>query len=202
MAGQHGFARNQCWNVEKKSEKSLKARLLHNIDTFEAWPHRFELIYDVELNSEQTISCRLTVKNLDDKKEPAFEFTALLHTYFNVGNIDSTKIIGLEGSKYLDKLNGMAEFYDHRREITISDEVDRNYLGTPSVLELICENGKFIVQKDNFPDIGMFLSLKFPINILIGLVLWNPWVEKSKSMIDFPDKDVISSFSVEIPCLH
>lgn len=170
MSGQHGFARTLPWSVKSLADNQAVLRLANNEATMKLWPHEFELEYEVTLNSE-SLDCRFTVRNCG---EQAFDFTALLHTYFAIGDISTVRIEGLQGLKYRDKLVDYQEFDESRPVIeNISCEVDRNYLSVPGEVLLQSANGKIVLSSD-FED----------------LVVWNPWIEKAKMMSDFEDEEV------------
>ena len=63
-------------------------------------PHAFKAVYTISLHGEK-LRTDLRVINTGDK---AFEFTAALHSYFEVLDIGVAKISGLSGLKYLDKV--------------------------------------------------------------------------------------------------
>jgi glucose-6-phosphate 1-epimerase len=170
MAGQHGFARTRKWTIGKLSESSAKMTLKHSEDSLKLWPFRFELEYEVSL-LQNSLICSFSVKNCDTI---SFDFTALLHTYFAIGNISSVRIEGLQGLRFRDKLHDFQEFSETRSIIdNINGEIDRNYLNVPGKVCLHSENAKIELSSD-FKD----------------LVVWNPWIEKSKAMADFDDAEV------------
>lgn len=170
MAGQHGFARTLPWTVKSFNGDRAVLSLSHSEHTMKLWPYEFALEFEVVLN-ESSLTCSFAVKNLG---KCAFDFTSLLHTYFAIGEISSVRIEGLQGLKYLDKLHDYQEFNEDRSVIdSINCEVDRNYLNVPGKVSLHSSNADFEICSD-FKD----------------LVVWNPWIEKSKSMSDFDDEEV------------
>lgn len=170
MAGQHGFARTRKWSIASQNESSVKLILTHSEETLKPWPYEFELDYEVTLK-ESSLICRFQVKNCGKE---AFDFTALLHTYFAIDDISSVRIEGLQGLPYRDKLQDYQEFTEERPVISkINCEVDRNYSNVPGKVLLHSENAQFEICSD-FKD----------------MVVWNPWIEKSKAMADFDDEEV------------
>lgn len=173
MSGQHGFARNQDWNIEKLGPDIAVCRLTHNDATLAVWPHRFSLTYTVKVVQGQLMTS-FEVENHNEAGDNNFDFTMLLHTYFNIGGIESVRVKGLEGIKYRDKLLGGQVSVEDCPNIKIEGEVDRAYIQTPNKLTLSSAMGKVEIHKEGLPD----------------AVLWNPWIGKSKSMTDFEDEEV------------
>lgn len=152
MAGQHGFARTIKWEAmtEGRSECSCTFKLEHSDSTMKAWPHKFTLLYTVSLQSGG-LHVKFQVINCDDH---GFSFTALLHTYFDIGSIDSVSIKGLHGLEYADKLKNNEKFIEERQIIDkINEEVDRNYFNVPAAIELAFSKGVFKIES-NFKDLG------------------------------------------------
>lgn len=176
MAGQHGFVRTLKWDVvtEGRTDSSCTFQLKHSDTTMKLWPHKFTLNYAVSIQSEG-LQVKFEVINCDNCD---FDFTALLHTYFNISSIGSVKIEGLRYLEYSDKLNCNRKFHEDRMIIeNFNEEVDRNYFNVPGKVKLSSSNANFEISS-NFKD----------------LVVWNPWIEKSKAMADFDDEEVIISF--------
>lgn len=169
MKGQHGFARSQWWQVEEQ-QYSIKARLTHTADTLAIWPHKFCLEYIASLGEDGSLSTRLSVVNTDS--EP-FEFTALLHTYFSIDDLQTLQLYNLKGLTFSDKLKGGERFTQHSDTVIFDCEVDRAYYQVPKELNIQSSKGHLVI-KHTFPD----------------AVVWNPWIEKSKTMADFGDEEV------------
>lgn len=154
MSGQHGFARTNKWTPldQNRTQSSCTFELNNNENTLKLWPHKFNLFYTVSLRSEG-LHVRFEVQNCD---ETDFQFTALLHTYFNVESIDSVKIEGLKGLQFSDKLKNNEKAMESRNLIeNINEEVDRNYFNVPVSIRMKCSTGEFLVQSD-FKDLGKF----------------------------------------------
>jgi D-hexose-6-phosphate mutarotase len=66
--------------------------------------------------------------------------------------------------------------------LEIDQEVDRVYLNSPPELLLSDSKGSIVIRKEGFKDV----------------VVWNPWVEKSKGMTDFEDLEYKSMICVEV----
>ena len=76
-----------------------------------------------------SLEITLGVLNTGDEE---FKFQSLLHTYFRVPDIDNVKIIGFNDRKYQDHLGDRNTGRpDNGEDMTISEEVDREYLDMP-----------------------------------------------------------------------
>ncbi len=170
MAGQHGFARTLSWTISvSEALDSAICRLTHSERTLELWPYRFELEYHVGFENG-SLKTELKVLNKD---EAEFCFTSLLHTYFKVQDLASVRVHGLNGVTFADKLFNGKTFREDRDLVTLSQEVDRNYLDFPGEVTLTHAAGKLRLVGNGFID----------------LVIWNPWIDKSKAMADFGDEE-------------
>lgn len=157
MSGQHGFARILKWNPlsENRTESSCTFALKDDENTLKFWPHKFLLLYTVSLTLEG-LHVRIEVQNCD---EFDFQFTALLHTYFNIQSIDSVTIVGLKNLKFSDKLKNNEIFTEFRDLIDgINEEVDRNYFNVPGPVQLKSLTGEFQIESD-FKDLGNLLCV-------------------------------------------
>ena len=152
MSGQHGFARTLKWEAlnGERTESTCTFQLKHSEATLKLWPHKFTLNYTVSLQTDG-VKVKFEVFNCD---ETDFEFTALLHTYFNICAIDSVKIEGLSQLDYADKLKNNQRFHEDRVVIeNINEEVDRNYFHVPGKVKLSSSNANFEISSD-FKDLG------------------------------------------------
>lgn len=178
---QHGFARNKRWTVVTKNQNnesvSLKLSLNDDEETRQLWNFKFELNYDICLK-KNALETAFSVINKDDHE---FDFTCLLHTYFKTNSINEFVLNGLEGLIYIDKVDSNTEKVEENNEITICSEVDRIYKSAPESVILDIDHDRIMVIKENFPD----------------LVVWNPWIEKSKKMVDFDDEEYKNMFCIE-----
>jgi glucose-6-phosphate 1-epimerase len=91
-----------------------------------------------------------------------------------VGNIEKTRVQGLDQVHYLDKTDSNLDKMQHG-EIVIVSETDRVYLDTGNVIEMEdpISHRRTCVTKENSRT----------------TVVWNPWVQKARSMSDFADDE-------------
>eukprot|EP00879_Flechtneria_rotunda_P025664 GHRR01027298.1.p2 GENE.GHRR01027298.1~~GHRR01027298.1.p2 ORF type:complete len:140 (+),score=53.72 GHRR01027298.1:578-997(+) len=110
-------------------------------------------------------------------------FTAALHTYYKISSTNQVIVEGLEGVTYTDSLAG-GQQVKQQGPVLFDREVDRIYLQAPDAAIKIVDKvtGAIVeVHKSNFPDV----------------VVWNPWVEKAKSMTDFGNEEYKEMLCIE-----
>lgn len=102
----HGFGRTRFWTRDADACDDAHARYV--MDSSEIDPAvltqfvgnpepRFHAVYDVEVG--RRLSMALTVTNEGDAP---FSYESALHTYLAVGDVTRTRVLGLEGTEYLD----------------------------------------------------------------------------------------------------
>ncbi len=177
----HGFARLRAWELESIQQQgpAITVTLTTRSDEFtkQWWPADFSLKHRVTFGDELVMSLEIT-----NTGTAPLTCEEAQHTYFTVGDIHQVRITGLDGIRYLDKVDGAKE-KQQQGPVTISGETDRVYLdicGT-SVIEDPAKKRKIIITKENSK----------------ATVVWNPWVAKSKAMPDFGDDEWPTMLCVE-----
>jgi len=176
---QHGFARTALWKVvvEEEIDKNsshIQLQLTSTEESLELWEHKFDVRLDIMVSSELTVT--FTVTNTDTK---SFEFTSALHSYFNVLDITNVSVEGLDKSTYIDSLSNKIAI--QKGNLSITEEVDRIYFNASKIIKLH-DASETIVLKQQGSN---------------SLVVWNPWIEKAKKMIDMPDDGYKSMLCLE-----
>ena len=180
LAG-HGFARNLEWRVLETSRLNNAIRITMIFEPGDEqkkdWPYDAELSLSITMG--ETLEMALTTHNLGTTP---FTITQAIHSYFNVGDISSVRVEGLEGKEYIDKVGDETS----RRQngaITIDSEVDRIYLDCPEDLVIVDE------------------VLKRRIRIVRegsnSAVVWNPWAEKGAAFGDMGEEGYRHMLCVE-----
>src|SRR5262245_6317839 len=102
----HGFARDRRWKLRRAETGADDAMAVLALSDDEAtraiWPHAFELELTVVVNANR-LDIELEVQNSGDA---AFSFSAALHTYLRVEEVEDARISGLRGLRYQDALQG------------------------------------------------------------------------------------------------
>ena len=180
--GQHGFVRNQAWQLKEVAPTadgsvSVKFRFPDCPATATCPPFLAE--YVVTVNDHLTLELTVTNKSTTDN----FEFENCLHTYFFVEDITAVSVHGLRGVTYLDKTDNQARKVEAGETIRISSEVDRTYLDTTGTVEIRdALIGRVIrVEKENSAS----------------TVVWNPWIAKAQAMTDFGNEEYRNMVCVE-----
>ena len=89
------------------------------------WPYRFMFRLDIRVGRELTMT--LSVANTGDDAMPlAFAF----HTYFAVGDVTRTRVLGLDGVTYVDRLDGQKR-KTQSGELLVPGEIQRLYYDVP-----------------------------------------------------------------------
>jgi glucose-6-phosphate 1-epimerase len=125
---QHGFARNLDWDIAEQTDDMVVFTLRENDYTMEMWPYKFLATYTVTLAGD-SLKTDFSVTNTDSK---AFDFTAALHSYWSVEDIDGVKVSSpsFNGATYLDKMQSPpADVVSKSDSITIKGETDSVYAG-------------------------------------------------------------------------
>lgn len=166
----HGFARLREWRLEEQRAPrdftQVTLSLEPTAEEARTWPHPYRAELTVSL-AENRLDVELEVAN---PGEAALEFTAALHTYLRVDEVEETRLEGLYGYSYLDTARGGAERRDSGDVLMVDDEVDRVYRDVGGALLLRDGDRALGLHSENFPDV----------------VVWNPWESKCAALPDMP----------------
>jgi glucose-6-phosphate 1-epimerase len=167
----HGFVRAKAWTLESivpaGGAVTVSMFTESDEDTKRWWPADFRLVHRVTFGPE--LSLELVMTNTG--KTP-LRFEEALHAYHRVGNIETTRVRGLDKVDYLDKTESGLKKTQHG-EIVIGSETDRVYLDTAGAIEVedALLHRRTRITKENSRT----------------TVVWNPWVQKAHSLSDFAD---------------
>lgn len=135
--------------------------------------------WDAALRAVVGPALELTLEIANVSEKPRM-FEEALHSYFRVSDIESVSVSGLEGCKYTDKLTDSTAA--DGSVLRIDREVDRIYRSSGVCVIADERAGREIVVKKRNS---------------FSTVVWNPWVEKSRRMPDFGDREYRSMLCVE-----
>ena len=196
---QHGFARTKLWTLMETScgpnEGALTFRLVHDEHTLSVFPHRFEIFYVVKATNK-TLNCTLKIRNLDTAP---WRCQTLLHTYFKLDVLSATTVSGFNSISYHDKTQNGAVFVDSDVAHSFTGEVDRVYIAVstdeiPDICIDLSPVDKLVISK----SAELVLSVEGTHALVpVDTVLWNPWIEKSRALVDLPDTGYLSFVCVE-----
>jgi len=199
---QHGFARTSLWRliVEKTiigdSFISATFELEPTESIFAVYPYKFSLRYEVTLNTE-SLTSRLMISNDDSV---SFGMQALLHSYIAVPAVDQISLDGYCGCQYLDKLLPSSEGTQKEESalVTIDREVDRIYLHSDSSSTIKVNQSEDLLHILQVSHAAHSSKQHHPNNkIQNDCVLWNPWVDKCRSIADLEDEAYLQYVCVE-----
>jgi glucose-6-phosphate 1-epimerase len=163
------------------SDNSCEATftLLHDEETLRLWPFPFKLILGVCLTSE---SLKTTLKIVNTGNS-VFEFQALLHTYLRVDDIIRCALLGLQGSRFIDQVDGRIVEQPIDGDLKLGGrEIDLVFTKAPGMNDIVLNPQRITIETDESSP---------------QVVVWNPWVEKSRRLPDFPDDDYHQMVCVE-----
>jgi glucose-6-phosphate 1-epimerase len=177
----HGFVRAQAWQLESMAQVGGAVTVSMFTESSEAtkrwWPADFRLVHRVTFDSE--LSLELVVTNTG---KTSLRFEEALHAYHRVGNIEKARVRGLDTVHYLDKTDSNRENMQHG-EIVIASETDRVYLNTSDAIEL--------------KDPVLHRCTRVTKENSRTTVVWNPWVQKARSLPDFGDEEWTQMICIE-----
>lgn len=178
--GQHGFVRNRSWALKEITTTDtgiITIRLM-----LPPCPELGdgEIAVEYAVTVSDTLSTELIVTN---RSARAYGFENCLHTYFVVGNINSLRVVGLQGVDYLDTLDGHQPKTEASDAIRFVGEVDRIYVNTPHPVEI--------------HDAALRRIIRVAKTGSTSTVVWNPWMAKAKVMADFGDDEYQRMVCVE-----
>ena len=179
----HGFARNTEWAIEgtklcNDGKVEITLVLAPNDATRGFGYAAFHLRLRVIIGSE--LEMQLETRN--DAKEPLI-YEEALHSYFTIADIHQTSVSGLEGTTYIDKTDGFKRKKLGDEPLRIAKETDQVHLSTKAtcVVDDPVWNRRIIVEKSGSDS----------------TVVWNPWIDKTKSMTDMAPGDWVQMICVE-----
>jgi glucose-6-phosphate 1-epimerase len=164
----HGFARTSLWSlgcIAREADGAADAELVlrDSEETRAIWDAAFKAVLAVTVVARQ-LEITLRVENVG---QTTFSFTAALHTYLRVHDVDQTALVGLRGSLY--RVTGDPTLHaDDAEQLLVRDHVDRVYVGAQRSLPLREQDRPTNIEAEGFPD----------------AVVWNPGRERAASLPD------------------
>lgn len=174
----HGFLRTRRWSLVAHLGSSATFRITDDDQTRALWPYPFVAELTVELGEMLTVSLRIT-----NSGDSPFSFTAALHNYFAVSDVQLSAVQGLSGLVYLDKVSAGARCVEEASELRLNGETDRIYISGPRQVTIAAAIGSSstVIGADGFGD----------------WVIWNPWRDGATSLVDMDPEDYVEMLCVE-----
>ena len=178
----HGFVRNRLWQIvdteiTTEGDVMVTLGLEDSAETKNIWPYAFTLTQQITVG--KSLNLELITKNTGTA---SFSITQAFHTYFNIGDINQTKVLGLEACQYIDKVDNGTE-KQQTGAISVNDEVDRIYLAVQN--EQVIE------------DAALKRRIRITSSGNTTAVVWNPWEKIAAEMADLQDSDYRRFICVE-----
>jgi glucose-6-phosphate 1-epimerase len=166
----HGFVRTRPWSpATERCGDDYALITLEMVDdeaTRALWPHAFRAELTLMIEADR-IDIELCVTNTG---AAAFSFTAALHSYLRLVQVEDAALEGLHGYEYRDAINANRIVRDSGTEVIVDGPLDRVYHDVKRPQLLKAGNHSLGIQNQGFPDV----------------VVWNPWVEGCAAMTDMP----------------
>lgn len=178
----HGIARTAQWEsteaaLTDNGAHRLTFALVRDEANCHFWPH------DTPLTLSYTLGAALEIELIThNHSSHPVTISEALHTYFGVGDIRETRVKGLDGSEYIDKV-AQGQRYHQSGDVTFSGETDSVYLGTTA--DCVIEDP--ILQR----------VIRIEKQGSRSTVIWNPWAEKAEKMGDYTENGYLNMVCVE-----
>jgi len=127
----HGYARLEPWeltSVQTLSNDATELSLTCGKSDLSQLHWQAEVRLELKITVGDTLELSLTTMNESDH---AITFTEGLHTYFQISDISNIRVLGLEGSDYIDLVN-QNEQRTQQGAITFDGELGRIFLNNQS----------------------------------------------------------------------
>ncbi len=168
----HGVARTRCWELGRVTEDAAGVELLFiltdSAETRLLWPQAFRLELTMRIGAELKLSLRMV-----NTGDCPYTVTGALHSYVAVGDIRQVHVTGLEGADYLDETASPPQVRRQEGAIRFAEEVDRDFRSAAPVRIHDAALGRVVEVEGSGSQC---------------CVVWNPWIDKAKSLADLPDE--------------
>jgi glucose-6-phosphate 1-epimerase len=166
----HGLVRDRVWTVAGQRSGDgfalLTLRLAEDDGALALWPNAFAVELTIVLENDR-LDVELEVENTG---HAPFAFTAALHTYLRVREVENARLEGLYGHEYRDAADHDRIKRDTGDGLAVESETDRVYHDVQRPL-LLRDSGRSLgIHAQGFPDV----------------VVWNPWEERCAELPDMP----------------
>ena len=166
----HGFARTRTWQVagvarDTAGDVRVVLRLAADADTRALWSAPFAVSLTLALGA--SLEMTADVENVGDD---AIVYELALHTYLAVGDVEAVRIRGLEGARFVDKVDGGKDKLAGPEPLAIAGETDRVFLDTTTTCVV--------------DDPVLTRRLRVEKRHSEVTVVWNPGRERARSMRD------------------
>jgi glucose-6-phosphate 1-epimerase len=169
----HGVVRTKEWDLTGVARDGDAVVVTFETESDEAsrnwWPREFRAEYRVRVGAE----LRLALKVTNTGSGP-MRFEEALHTYHRVGEAERVRVTGLNGTAYLDNMDGNRE-KRQTGDVVFRAQTDNAYLETTEAVEVVD------------PVLGRRIRTEKKNSRTT--VVWNPWRDGAKALADLGDEE-------------
>jgi glucose-6-phosphate 1-epimerase len=171
---QHGFGRLMVWDVldtgtKPSGETFVELQLCSSEETKAYVANDFCATIKIVIGEKLDFNFKV-----ENRSKETFEYTCALHSYYNISDIESIAIYGLQGAHYHSQLKAEPnDFIQESPTIEIHQAETRHYHNTESTC---------IIEDPNF---GRKIEVAKAGSKIT--TVWNPWVETCAQIGDLPD---------------
>jgi glucose-6-phosphate 1-epimerase len=165
----HGLVRSLDWYLAGFGARAEAALMRLRVDLptgVGAWKHAAELTLEIHL--DDALALTLSTHN---RGAQTIAVSQALHTYFAVSDSRQVQVDGLDDCEYVETLEG----WEMRRQsgpVELRGETDRIYTGVNRPMVIRDRDWQRQIRLDAFGS--------------HSAVVWNPWVDKSLRLSQFP----------------
>lgn len=166
----HGLARTEEWALLRAGDGTLTLELADTPATREVYNASFRLTMTITFDGTRLEQ----VVRGENTGAAAFEFQALLHTYFACPAVEGVAVRGLRGVTLIDKLRAYEESVEEHDTVTIQHETDRIYRAAPRVVFV---DGVGVGGARGPGTVRLSRAAHLDGSPMdMDIVIWNPWV--------------------------
>lgn len=175
----HGLARISNWSLESLEQHDGAVAVTCRCKSDDLCPQwaqgDYELRFCASFGSK--LEMRLEVGNTG---AAPLRVEEALHTYYAVGDVRQVQVVGLDGSRYLDRLEGQSHTQHGPARITA--ETEWLFSGAQAV---------------EIEDPVLRRRIRISSQNSAQALIWNPWIDKARRMPDFGDEEWPGMLCVE-----
>jgi glucose-6-phosphate 1-epimerase len=177
----HGVVRTKAWTLTSLSHSADDVIVTMATESDESsrrwWPYEFRLVHRITVGS--SLKLELIATNNGDTP---FTIEEALHTYHLVGDVEKVRVGGLDGTNFLDNMDGNKE-KTQAGDIVLTGATDNAYMRTTNALQLI--------------DPVMRRRVRIEKGNSLTTIVWNPWEKGAKALADLGNDEWKSMVCVE-----
>lgn len=175
---QHGYVRSVPWSIDSVVETDTSVEMVIQPNLTKELSKSLGLDLQVRYVFSDNVSIELTTTNTSTETKP---LSQAIHTYFDLDNVNDHKLLGLNQVRYIDKL-GDSQIKIQDGDVIITKHTDRVYITSQNEVTLVNGNNIMNIAGEGHDSI----------------VVWNPWQENAKNMVDFDDQGYKSMICIEM----